>query len=537
MCSSVVPEINALWSPGAAGLVGYGDVPTLAQKPSLYETAWSLKLAAATKTRVSELNLARLRSSMLDVLQSNSSNAVDGLNRITAIYLAAGVLSQLGTQNRIVVEHALEPLRRQGEYRATVGGAASWSATYLAVASLSGAGAKVPPTVLSSLRRQLNGINKLSSNIGALFSEDIPVLSALTDAGMAPFVLKAAPWVKLEIPHWWALTSQLSPSGPVLGYLLSLRQIMLSLGMNEEPVPAAAFRPLSSSTGYYKTFPADNSGDPQTTYDAVALGAPTSKVTLSTLSEGVEPQGWVEVISAPTLKTTFEATVADLSCGVRPHIGQIRTYLKSALNLAAYMSTNNAKNGARSGTIGELCWMSSHYGVNVPPSVKQRAGEAINTAEADSASIAATLASDIQACDLTVNQNLARRLQKASRMHPLETSISAYDAFIVAKATADAALLRLSITKFNELRRGDGYVFDATAEQPDLISTCYGIAAMDASSGVARSKAVAMFETAWGPSMERAGSESRTLPEVDLASLGLGMAATEGAIPGAFIFS
>jgi hypothetical protein len=542
ICSTVVPEIASLWSPGASGLVGYGDVPTLAQAPSLYETAWSLKIAAAMGARVGRLVPAEARAAMLSVLSDNGRISAGGLDRITEVNLAAGALAQLGAPDRTAVEAALEPLRHQGEYAPAAGAAPSWAATYLAVAALSGAGARIPSPVISSLRGELNSLHRTADVPSDVFGVDLPVLAALVDAGMAPAVLKASPWVRQDVTDWWAIAGQQAASGPVLGYLVTLRQIMASLGMPRAPLSAREFDQLGSSAGYYKVFPTDTEGDPQTTYYAIYLGAPVSRnAVLGTLAGGVEPQGWVSLISTPSLTSTFDAVVADAACGVHPHAGQIRTYIDSALDAAAHMSPGSRLAAATSGAMGQLCWMSRYYGITVAPPVKRADAAAIGAASAATragsaaaASTAAVLASDLQACGLAPSRDLARRLQAAGSGPGPVSAIGAYDTYVVATVTDDVSLLRLARTGFAGLYRGNAYRFDGTARQADLISTCYGITVMDASSG-ARLKVIGLFETSWGPGLEEPASEVHAVPEIDLVSLSLSLAAADDTVPGTLI--
>jgi hypothetical protein len=185
--------------------------------------------------------------------------------------------------------------------------------------------------------------------------------------------------------------------------------------------------------------------------------------------------------------------------------------------------------------------MSRYYGITVAPPVKRADAAAIGAASAATragsaaaASTAAVLASDLQACGLAPSRDLARRLQAAGSGPGPVSAIGAYDTYVVATVTDDVSLLRLARTGFAGLYRGNAYRFDGTARQADLISTCYGITVMDASSG-ARLKVIGLFETSWGPGLEEPASEVHAVPEIDLVSLSLSLAAADDTVPGTLI--
>jgi hypothetical protein len=540
-CAVAVPEIAALWRPADNGVSGYGDVPTLAQPADLYQTAWSLLVARAAHLATTAVKPSLVIPELQSVLRRHGSSSVETANISTLdqLYLSAEALLALGARPAPALRKAVSALRDGGQYRPAPKAPPSWGWTYLAVQTLRDAGIDVPAVVRKSLAAALPQARS-ARTISAITQTGLPVIASLALLEPARALRRGALLPSRLLRRWESLIVSQQPSGPGLGFLLAMRRIAVAEGTHFLEVPTRWYDSLRVN-GYYSFGPGAASGDPQVTYDAVALGAPVSAGTSATLALGEMPQGWITIISPPSILTTFDAVFANSLCGVTAH--RLAMSEQVALWLAEAGQTGLGSPGSLTADdIGRLCWMASTYGVSIIAAQRNEIANILRNAILAALQLsgqpgASAIGNDLRdaaSCNMKVDRALGRRIVAYLAHGKIPTLSAAFGLYSAARALGDPAQVSRARDAASRLRVDGGYEMSAQNGFPNIISTCYGYEIVGWPSAEARSRGLATYQTRWGTafvprSVKLPNGSSE--PTIELASLAFGLAVAAGHQP------
>jgi hypothetical protein len=535
-CAVAAREIAAMWDPASNG---FSDVPTFAQAPSLYRTSWSVQLAARAGVKLPGLDRAAVTRWLLGYTSRPGSHSVDtGLDTVTRVNLVVATLNSLGERPPRSLLDALAPLRSGGLYRSKAGAPPNWPATYLAVQALSGAGLPVPPEVGRAALAAARGVLAATS-VQVILGQGIPALDVLIRARVPlPVSLQS---LQRTLTTWQAQIAKLGPFGPGLGALVAIHEMAQRAAVPLPRVPSAFFTQLRTPSGYYSFSPRLTQGDPQVSFDAVTLGAVLPAAAHSTIGLGMVAQGWLGILSRPSILSTFQAVFADRACGILPHPREMTGAIRSWLASVAGQGQGSA--GSSQGSpddMGRVCWLASAYGVAVSRQDAAKISGGVLTAIRLAAHAAPPGGAqpgmalvDAQDCHVNLGAAMRSEVEASLQTAQAQSAADAFNLYTAGRLLHDQSLVSRAVHFFTRLRAGQAFRFRSGQKNPpDLISTGYGLSVTPAASGRAASSMSAAFSTPWGPALLMpAPAHSGQAPVVDLASLAFGIAMGSGTSP------
>ena len=367
ICSTIGNELAALWDPARDGSGGYGDTPTLAAPPSLYYTAWTIRLADAAHLDLPFLDRNAVAEAV--VASATSSNPVDDDARIPPaerLYLAVETLRILDVPIPGTVIESIASLRAGQQYRSDRTAAEpDWPATYLAVQALAQTGQPVPSEV-NSLARTQELTAKAAADPQTIMSFGIPVLGTLS---ATPGLLAATePDLAAVLSNYTTtLLREGGASAVTAAGLASIKDIAAAAGILPPTMPMNFLTLLP--TGYYSIGEGQQHGDPQATFYAVRLGAKLTESAKAALSTGQVRQGWLSTLSKPTLTSSYQAAITAKACGIAVREpDKFKTLISKWLleageqgnemrrSVGAVMVPGDGQGGSAS-TAGKACWL------------------------------------------------------------------------------------------------------------------------------------------------------------------------------------
>lgn len=527
----------AVWDPARDGSGGFGDTPTFASPPSLYYTAWSVRLADAANIRLTNLDKTMAAKALIaSALSSNTDAESARIPLVERLYLVTKMLQVLHLSVPNTFVKTLAALRSGARYRGDrATRTTSWPATYLAVKTLAAVGSPLPQGVIDGARLSLPAATVVDTP-QTIMSLGIPVLGTL---GATPGLLpKLVPNIAVVLSSF---TKVLLEAGGVSAVaaagLVSVAEIAAAAGVSLPSVPSSFVIQLLTPSGYYAFGQGHSHGDPQATFYAVRLGMNLSDAARATLLFGHIKQGWLSTLSATSLSSSFQAAVAARACQIPlPHTvafgNRILAWLQDAATQPRPKGAVQTPGGMTRSTAlsaAEACWLAKAYGLTITEvqhaALTDNVSRAATQASTNTAGIAegGEVASAVEQCHLTLSASARTALVTHLAMTTAITAEDALSLHIASEALAAPGLDTRARETASLLKTPTGlFRFQPNAGVPDLISTAYGYA-VSGGSHYDRMRAAGNFNTPWGPGLATAASTGSASPIVDLASLAAGL--------------
>ncbi|GEM_PF-5928079 len=301
----VLLELNQTWIVTGPGAGAFGNVHNLESTPSLFETSWHLKVASAIGTPLPNISKPEAQAWIADAI---GRPPTDGFKKLQELNLAVAALRSLGLGVPAPALAAIAQLRAGQFYALDAGRTPSWSATALAVLTLTDASAPIPSDLAAEVRQALPDAAAAHDPTGWT-DELIPVWT------IADLLLPANERVaqhsrlaaSLHAMHEWA-TAQLL--GEQAMFVIAQVNAIARANSVDELTPLSALAPLISPAGYLVTGPGDPTPNMTNTYYALSMGyAPAGsharELLAGYLQWSVGPKGWRQDVGEPEPTTSF----------------------------------------------------------------------------------------------------------------------------------------------------------------------------------------------------------------------------------------
>lgn len=523
-CRASMGEAQALWDPLHSGAGGYGDTPSLAAPPSLYLTAWSLQLAAATRTATPAID----RATVVGWLTAGASDPArfandTDLTPLARIQLAISTLKAITAPVPAGAAGAVESLRSGGLYREAATSTPSWPATALAVHTLADTDSAVPPQVLQNAKAQAAAL-KPTLGLKDIGESGLPILTILVLSQPAQATAALVPNLPALLRSWSDTIKAAGPSALTVGDLSDIHQLARAAGIKPPEVQPSFFTPLRTADGYYGLDHATSVGDPQVTYDAITIGAPVLSQVRTTLSLRQVRNGWLADESTPTAVDTYQAAVIDTLCGSTSHHPLSSQLLTTWIATATSPGTGQpALQAGSSATLAEACWLARDRQIALPASALQAEERTLTAQLRHDANLPAAgrdlAAAD--ACGVTLPTALLATLPRNLAATTPTTMADALSLYLAAASLDDERLATLARAAAAKLRTASSaYRYNAQAPTADIVSTAEGFVICSPPGPTIRTRVLTQFSTPSGPALSppAVGADSSTLT-VSMASL------------------
>lgn len=304
--AAVVSDLQRLWAQDEVG-GGFGRAD-LNMRPSLYATAWNLRLAKIYGVAVPNLDRERTAAWLRGVITRPTEPpgvAADGLPPLQRILLATQALVDMAVpSSQETVALAVAPFSVDGMYRYRAGDSPSWAATLAAVESLRLTGAQVPDGTRSVVHRALKSATTPTSE-QSILSTLLPLWQLadrlLAEAERRPLVPALSQLLRKAVA---SVQSQAELSGSSVVVLALIREVSVENGIAAGEL-GVAFERLQTPGGYL-SLQARALPDPQVTYYAAVLGMPMPQQFRQTLVLGAGSDGWRAGALAPDPEASFQ---------------------------------------------------------------------------------------------------------------------------------------------------------------------------------------------------------------------------------------
>lgn len=183
----LLARLDQVWRYVAEDAGEYTEVSSFADSPSLYETAWTLRLTRQYGIDVPRFVPSQATPWLLELLHDPSrNNASAPLPSLVVVNLAAPGLAILGTPPPFgLVSRQLDALRSQWGYALRPGESPDWGATVIAVETLDLVGASIATDIAAELRRQVPAVTVTDAPAADWVARFLPIWS------LAPRLLTA----------------------------------------------------------------------------------------------------------------------------------------------------------------------------------------------------------------------------------------------------------------------------------------------------------------------------------------------------------
>jgi len=502
--AAVQRQLAAAWMPLTATAGGYAHIQA-DPAPSLYATAWSLRILAALGDPLPSGDAGRIAQTVEDALlkPDAADSAIPELERCR---LAVQALTDLGRPVPTArISSTVNALRSGPLYRLTASQQPSWAATETAVQTLLLLHSAPPAVVAGNASDAL-----ASAGDGTALQEwadrDLPVWqvadATVPPAARAPFRASLAGLLVRISAYAGA-----HPSVYLLGLVADARQVARANGL---PAPAVAASAYDSSTTWAGLITDGVSGspDPHLTYAALAAGLTASPRLLDTLRRAALPGGWPAFMRyIPDPESTYLGVTLSRLWQVSTHNSQVRELVRAWV---AESGKAAATGPAGVPALYYVLALAQELSVSVPATVRDRlVGVARQCATPSAARQAGTglvwcvrLQRQLR---LTPSATLADTTEHTLISSPVEIEALqlAYEA---GEFTRSRQLLETGRLLAQQLRLPDGaYRASRSAAAPDVMSTQAGLDATGAGPEQRR-QALALFTNAEGIWMLPAGS-------------------------------
>ncbi|MCL2736978.1 MAG: hypothetical protein FWD75_10205 [Propionibacteriaceae bacterium] len=348
--------LTALWAPDVGLPAGYTDVSDFTNW-SLYDTAWSLRLAQELKLNDDWLDVGALIARLTPILTTKPSDfIVLGLSELQATILAADALYVIDPGFR-VDDNLFDRFAIGGVYADSPGGGEDWDATALIVAFQMRHALPIDARLVPMVRERLEFVDWLRD-----FSmEDLAVLQVAAGVLTPVERLRLADRMSALLTRWVIELNDWPLSGVTPGVFVEIDSIFEAFGGQSRKLPFRGFESLRTSTGYYGLVEGDQFGDPQVTYNVGYLLDLNSEDVADRFRFGGLPWGWMFNQSpvAPTIESDYYAAVLGLACGV-----VVRLFDEGGHTLQG-LAPSMSGDVVTAGSMSRYCWLMRIGGVAV----------------------------------------------------------------------------------------------------------------------------------------------------------------------------
>ncbi len=301
----VLLELNQTWTVTGPGTGAFGNVHNLESTPSLFQTSWHLRVASALGTPLPNLSKSEAEAWIDDAI---SRPPTGGFKKLEELSLAVAALRGLGVPIPAPALTTIAQLRAGHLYALEAGHTPSWSATALAVLTLTDASAPIPLDLAAAVRGALPAATATRDPDGWA-NELIPVWT-IADI-MLPASERAAQRSRLATSlHAMREWATAQPLGEQAMFVVAQVNDIARANSVDELTPLSVLDPLISPAGYLVTGPGDPTPSMTNTYYALAMGyAPPGsharEMLAGYLRWSAAPKGWREDIGEPEPTTSF----------------------------------------------------------------------------------------------------------------------------------------------------------------------------------------------------------------------------------------
>lgn len=499
-----IPQLEQLWADTGSGGGGYRSTPNLLAPPSLYLTAWMLRIVDWYGASVPQLSRPHTVSWLRAVLD-RPDNADEALPRLERAWLAGQALAALREPVPAgPVARLLSTLRAGTLYRYGPQQSPSWPATQTAIELMRLAGLPAPSETAHALAGQLPAVGDPAR---ASRLSDLTVLDTLLPVWqLADLLLPDSSRARFRGPLGIILAALAARaaapevSAPLAASLLiNARQIARANGITLPPTPAPPFLALRTPGGFLSLSASTSTPDPQLTYDAALLGTPLDDALLATIRRTAGPTGWQANAGPVDPQTTFEAAVIAHALGHHEHDGALRI-----LTLAWLAQVASGFPAAATTSLTQLraaffvLALAREVGLPIPRSLAASVRMAMAALPTPGQiSREAWLLRLGDAIGIAPPEKVRQAILRIGQDLKVRSMQDIYTLQVAAEATRSAALAARAIDGARSLAFGAAYRFTPGAPAPDLRSTSLGIAIVGASPAV-RQDAIAPFSSAEG---------------------------------------
>lgn len=329
-CKVVSPYLSALSDPDRTGAVGtFGDVPDFATNLSFYNSAWNVLSLPEHPKMLRGLRNMPIQLMVENHFDSNSEgkDATDVLSPLTVRALAFRADKVLRPEASLPSTAFSEWLSGD-RYLESENSNAAIDMTPVVVSAIAAYGL-IPPTSVTDAAYYEVQSNLGEHDIGVLAGELIPKLYVAT---LAPQLDETQIATLRRALNGWSQV--LPPMGANALTLSTANYLQMSTRKLGEPSKV-----LSSLLK--ATFTSDDissliRGDAQALYNAQQLGLTDKPLAEYLLFRGSTINGWLDSVSAPSLRSTFHAAVIFSACG-----GRLQTTSDQIRAWSAELKTTN----------------------------------------------------------------------------------------------------------------------------------------------------------------------------------------------------
>jgi hypothetical protein len=326
----VLPSIQAAWLWTGQESGGYADIASFRASPSLYQTAWNLRIAKHLAISTPQIDEVELQRWLQQVVRDPTS--AHELSELSALNLAIQALRDLGVSaDAAAVTSVLESLRVGTDYRRGPDTDPTPGSTVLAIQSMELAGIPVPAEVADAAIRNLTANCAVELSPQDLMNVLLPQLE-LAHTLLSPTQTDALrPSIQHQLTRLVAAAT--GSSGMDVVIAARVKAVENLLGISGVPDPTGIdFAAITADDGGLM-LAAGNRGnsDPQTTYYGLLLGMKPGDRLIETIRRTALQVGWLATPSQATPQATFYATVVNHALGYSVRDDATRTLARTWL--------------------------------------------------------------------------------------------------------------------------------------------------------------------------------------------------------------
>jgi hypothetical protein len=462
----ILPSLQAMWLWTGQDAGGYAETSSFRSAPSLYQTAWNLRVAKYLGIATGTIDEPGLRAWLQQVARDPSS--AHELSEAQALHLALQALRDLGgSAISGEVAATLDRLRDGTEYRPAADADSTVGSTVLAIQSMDLAGISVPSDVRTAIAQDL------IANCGKELAPQDLVSVLLPELEIAKDVLSQSQIDSLrsQVGHQLTLLTAATAgtSGVDVTVLSRVQSLVHAYGITGVPDPKAIpFDTLTAYDGELMLTPGDrDSSDPQATYYGLLLGMKPNDRLIDTVRRTALRVGWLSRPTRVTPQFTFYGTVVDHALGHRGHDDPIRHSVESWLHVPA---------SAEIGDVTDLYYsvaLARELQLDVPSSIRDWVAQVVDNPSAFSVkpAVLAWVARLAYLLGLSVNAQISDN--SSSDMQP--TMRDVFSTWTWSKVLQSDSLAAKARKATGSLAMTDGtFRYAASVGSSDLRSTVMG---------------------------------------------------------------